>query len=213
MIRALSLVIVLVSFASPNPGWNYVTSKWDQGQGFTFAYDPGFVTFSRRGTIRLSATPVENPMSWHGGGVYRNIQPYGHIEIMAKLPKGQGLWPALFLFDYDTQREIDIFEMIDPACQNLQFTVHDARNAAQINYEYAGTVDLSRAYHRYGLWWEPDRLIFYLDGQALWETNQYVPSEAMDLYLVLSAGGWAGNPDALTPNPAYFDIASVKVWH
>jgi hypothetical protein len=209
----LVLVFILTPTILTYPGenWHDVTSVWDQGKGFTFTYDPAYVAPFGRGGVVLSAAPSENEMSWHGGGIYQNIQPFGYIEIVAKLPKGAGLWPALFLFNYDDRREIDIFEMIDPACKNLQFTVHDARNAAQVNHEYIGKVDLSKSYHRYGFRWTSKQLTWYLDGVKIWQTDQYIPQEPMYLYLALSAGGWAGLPDANTPRPAHFYIKSVSV--
>lgn len=203
------LILTVSNLAYPG-NWQYETSAWNNGPNFIFTNDPSLVYPLRGSGVRLAAQP--SAFGWNGGTIHQAVGPYGYYEIYARLPKGQGLWPALFLFSFADQREVDIFEMIDPDCQNLQMTVHDAWNAAQINQEYVGKVDLSRAYHRYGLRWTADSLKFYLDGKQIWQTDQYVPSEPMDLYLALAVGGWAGLPDASTPNPAHFDIQYVRTW-
>jgi beta-glucanase (GH16 family) len=195
--------------------WSRLNLTYDQGEGLTLVYDPldEYYVPNDPWGIRLKAKRISS-MVWHSGGFGNNLGwsfQYGYAEIIAKLPKGKGLWPAFFLFT-DTQEEIDVFEMIDVNCKNLMLSTHTTGNSSTGNFEYQGNVDLSLDYHRYGITWDSSIMEWWLDGERIWYQTTRIPTVPMKIYLALSVGGWAGNPDENTPDPAYFDIKSLKIW-
>ena len=56
---------------------------------------------------------------------------YGRVEIKAKLPKGRGTWPAIWMLPTDNayggwpnSGEIDIMEHVGYDQNNVHFTLH-----------------------------------------------------------------------------------------
>jgi beta-glucanase (GH16 family) len=62
--------------------------------------------------------------------------------------------------------------------------------------------------------WEPERLIFYLDGVERHRVEgPMVPSKKMYLLLNLAVGGdWPGAPNGATPFPSSLAIDYVRVY-
>ncbi len=120
---------------------------------------------------------------------------YGRIEIKAKLPQGQGVFPAFwtlgsdFTLDGDVASdqgygwarcgEIDIMEFIggtDGALTNKQVwqTVHTDDGTSEDNAKLAGQAYTLQTdgnfyddYHIFGLNWSPNKLEWYVDDQIV----------------------------------------------
>ena len=107
---------------------------------------------------------------------------YGRIEIKAQLPKGDWLWPAIWLLPADetyggwpASGEIDIMESRgnDASCVtggNNKFasTLHwgpawDANGYEQTTQQYTSAESLADDFHIYGLEWTADRIKTYID--------------------------------------------------
>ncbi len=140
-------------------------------------------------------------------------QAYGYFEIRAQLPKGQGLWPAFWLYDAssETLEEIDVMENLGKDTTTYYSTVHD--NAGhEFGHSYHG-VDLAQGYHRYAVKWTPEAVIFYLDDVPVYKVTGNAVSRPMALFVNLAVGGrWPGNPDRSTPFPSYFNVDYVRAW-
>ena len=69
-------------------------------------------------------------------------------------------------------------------------------------------------YHVYGMYWEPGRIVFYIDGQKTEEyKNDRVASVASYILLSNQLGGWGENTNIrgdLLPATMYIDY--VRVW-
>ncbi|WP_374329898.1 family 16 glycosylhydrolase [Aestuariivirga sp.] len=173
-------------------------------KGQTFPYTSGMVTTGRDYSETRAA---------------RAQFTYGHIEIKAKIPRGKGLWPALWLLPSTLKSlpEIDIMEVLGDTPQQLHLHFHylDAGGKAQQPGETVTTVDLSAGWHVYGLTWDPDVIRWYLDGKEVWSftDKRYIPSAPMYLLMNLAVGGdWPGAPNALTKFPSRFSVDYVRVW-
>jgi beta-glucanase (GH16 family) len=138
-------------------------------------------------------------------------QRYGYFEVRAKLPRGKGLWPAIWLLPADLTwpPEIDIMESIgDP--HRVYVTVHS--KAVQSN---SVPVDVpGDGFHTYAVSWDPRAIVWYLDGA---ETARQPTPADMDkpMYLIanLAVGGqWPGAPDASTTFPAELQIDYVRIY-
>ncbi len=145
---------------------------------------------------------------------------YGYVEVRAMVPKGQGLWPAIWLLPADQQPlpEIDAMEILgnDPKTVNMDFhylnndgTVEDSSST------WTSSIDLTTGWHTFGLDWEPDRIVWYIDGVQRREFTQkeLIPNKPMYLLINLAVGGdWPGNPNSSTLFPSTFQVDYVRIW-
>jgi beta-glucanase (GH16 family) len=144
---------------------------------------------------------------------------YGYFEVRARLPRGRGLWPAIWLLPIDGTwpPEIDIVETVGHEPAHLYGTLHYGTEAAPQRRQpvaIAGAFDSSAGFHTYGVDWQPDRITWYYDGRKVGETRNEVRDQAMYLIVNLAVGGaWAGEPDAATRFPASMVVDHVRVWH
>ncbi len=69
-------------------------------------------------------------------------------------------------------------------------------------------------YHVYGMYWEPGRITFYVDGEKTWRyENQRVGSIASYILLSHQLGGWSGNANIYDPSfPATMYVDYVYTW-
>jgi beta-glucanase (GH16 family) len=174
-------------------------------RGRTFPYTSGMVTSGRYYADPRSATGFE--------------ATYGFFEIRAKIPAGQGLWPAFWMLpsSHDSLPEIDIMEVLGHAPTLLELHLHrrDKNGEKRSAAKTVATKDLSNGWHVYGVDWSPDRIVWYLDGQEVWRFSERetIPNEPMYLLINLAVGGsWPGNPDGTTRFPARFEIDYVRAW-
>jgi beta-glucanase (GH16 family) len=159
-------------------------------------------------------------------------QTYGYFEMEAKLPKGKGTWPAFWLLNHDAadpyRPEIDILEAYAGGGANSGWSDDNMNPTAFASTVWpngingggaAGTKtfqnlgDLSSAYHKYGLKWEPNKITFYLDGREMYAVNASMSSR-MYILLDLWYGSASGNPDGSTPTGKgnAYDIKYVRAW-
>lgn len=171
----------------------------------TYEYSSGMVTTGRRTYDRTPPTKFEFQ--------------YGYAEIRARVPAGQGLWPAFWMLPARqvSLPEIDVMEVLGHEPEELHFNFHyrDAEGQKQNLGTSMKTADLSDDWHVYAVDWSPERIIWYFDGEERWryEEADHVPHEPMYLILNLAVGGiWANAPDASTKFPADFLIDYVRVW-
>jgi beta-glucanase (GH16 family) len=98
---------------------------------------------------------------------------YGRIEIRAKLPRGRGTWPAIWMLSTDwkyggwpTSGEIDIMEHVgyDPGV--IHGTLHSEKynHVKRTQQEGMLTVpDCQDAFHVYAVDWTENQIDFYID--------------------------------------------------
>ena len=144
---------------------------------------------------------------------------YGYVEMRARLPGGQGLWPAFWLLhqtDHQNRPEIDVVEMVgrDPNTVYQTYHYFENSNLRSTPSFTVGGQNFSSDFHTYGMRWEPGRITWYVDGQ---ETNRFdsgnVSSEDMYLLINLAVGGvWNGDADDSTPSPARFTIDYIRAY-
>jgi beta-glucanase (GH16 family) len=158
---------------------------------------------------------------------------YGRFDVRAKLPKGQGLWPAIWMMPTDehyggwpNSGEIDIMELLGHAPNKVHGTLHysDPRKG----HDHHGTNLTLRAgtfadgFHVFRLDWEPRAIRWYVDDQLYqtqtnWQTRSASFPAPFDqrfhLILNLAVGGnWPGNPDAATVFPQAMVVDYVRVY-
>lgn len=141
---------------------------------------------------------------------------YGRIEIRAKLPKGQGLWPAHWMLPDDGSwpPEIDIMELVGSQPDNVVMSLHSGQwpDLESQTMDHLGP-DFSAGFHTFALEWEPDELRWYVDGNQQFSTGADVPQKAMYIILNTAVGGhMPGDPDDTTVFPQMHRIDYVRVY-
>lgn len=143
---------------------------------------------------------------------------YGTLSIQAKLPKGPGLWPALWLLPNTRPAagqlaayEIDLMEELGRDPHTVYFTVW--HGASHMSCTYHGP-DFSAAYHTFTLIWSPGRAQWLIDGVRRCTIRHDISNQAMFLLMNVAIGrasNWGGAPNAATHFPQEMDVNWVRV--
>ena len=156
---------------------------------------------------------------------------YGRIEVKAKLPKGKGVWPAIWMLPthwkyggWPKSGEIDIMENVGYLPDSLYGTVHTSAFNHVIGTQKVGAVmrkDLADSFHVYAIEWTADSIAFFLDNEKYhtFENNKSGPmhrpfDQAFHLLLNVAVGGNWGGKFGIdeTIFPQRFEIDYVRVY-
>lgn len=206
--------------SSLNPS-RWSTQYGSGGGGEKQYYGPNAFKISNSILSITAAKTPANGYPYTSGIIHTKgkfAQEYGRFEILAKLPKGKGFWPAFWLLPAkpDFPVEIDVFENLGKDTHTIYMSNHyKGTNGSNqhITIPYTSPVDLSAGFHTYTLDWTATRLTWYLDGKQLYTTTQHVPHEPMFMIANLAVGGtWGGYPDASTAWPGIMQIQWVRAF-
>lgn len=97
---------------------------------------------------------------------------YGKVEVRAKLPFGEGTWPAIWMLGSNIRTvgwpacgEIDIMEHWGHNHSNVQSAMHTPSSSGNTTNHGAQTIaDVSTAFHVYGVEWDEEEIVFTVDG-------------------------------------------------
>ncbi|MBS1508499.1 MAG: glycoside hydrolase family 16 protein [Bacteroidetes bacterium] len=107
---------------------------------------------------------------------YKGDWTYGKVEVRAKLPRGKGTWPAIWMLSTDwkyggwpTSGEIDIMEHVgfDPGV--IHGTLHSEKYNHIKGTQQEGKVtiaDCQDAFHVYAIDWKEAQIDFSIDGKV-----------------------------------------------
>ncbi|MBA6152504.1 glycoside hydrolase family 16 protein [Gelidibacter maritimus] len=153
---------------------------------------------------------------------------YGTIEVRAKLPKGKGVWPAIWMLGSDISEvgwpqsgEIDIMEYVGKNPHEIHTTLHTPDSHGQsINSQVTTIENVEDGFHVYKSEWTKDFIKFYIDGVLVYTFSPEVKNDStwpfdkpFYLLLNLAVGGNFGGPE-VDDNifPQEFSIDYVKVF-
>lgn len=174
------------------------------------------LTASQTSTNGTTQNGQPKTYAWRSGIVttFKSLDiTYGYFQVTARIPKGDGLWPTLWLLPQSEAwpPEIDFQESIDSNTYSTSDTFHPAAGG-QYQLTYNSPTDLSVGWHTYAVDWEPGSITWYVDGhQVFTHTGSNVPSQPMYLLANLAVSG-AYPPTASTPSTASLDIENVQVY-
>jgi len=158
---------------------------------------------------------------------------YGRFEIRARLPAGQGIWPAMWMLPTDSEYggwpssgEIDIMELVGHEPARVYGTLHYGKPHASEgrHYDLPEGATFADDYHVFALEWEPGEMRWYVDGyhyqtQTQWFTSSrkgaYLASFDKRFHLVINVavgGAWPGYPDETTVFPQSMIVDYVRVY-
>ncbi|MGL1903518.1 MAG: glycoside hydrolase family 16 protein [Fibrobacterales bacterium] len=153
---------------------------------------------------------------------------YGKFEARAKMPGGNGTWPAIWAMS-DTESygswpksgEIDIVEFLGKDPRRVNFTihcdtyVHSKGNAIEAHSEID---NLTTEFHTFGMEWTPDEIRGYVDGVQYYTFknegkgwNSWPFDKEFYWLINIAMGGWGGAIDDSTL-PARMEVDYVRVW-
>ena len=158
---------------------------------------------------------------------------YGRIDFRAKLPKGNGLWPALWMLPNDdtygtwaASGELDVMEARGRLPGATSGAIHfggqwPANTYIGGDFSFSNGQTIDSDYHVYSVVWEEDNIKWYVDGKCFFKatndqwysngapSNNNAPFD-QEFYIImnLAVGGWFDG--GVTPGPG--DIpASMQV--
>lgn len=159
---------------------------------------------------------------------------YGRFDVRAKLPEGQGLWPAIWMLPTDWEYggwaasgEIDIMELLGHEPWKVYATLHFGGEWPNNRKSPSGVFELnqgtfSQDFHVFTLVWEPAAFHWYVDGEhyhteTQWSSDgQPYPApfdKRFHLLLNVAVGGnWPGDPDLSTIFPQTMEVDYVRVY-
>ncbi len=158
---------------------------------------------------------------------------YGRYDIRAKMPYGQGLWPAIWMMPTESvyggwaaSGEIDIMEYLGHDSRIVYGTFHYGGSTP--NNKQSGTSytlpngSFYADYHLFTLEWDTSEFRWYVDGnlyqtQNDWYTeNQLYPAPFdQKFFIILNVavgGNWPGSPDETTVFPQEMIVDYVRVY-
>lgn len=155
---------------------------------------------------------------------------YGRIDIRAALPKGKGLWPALWMLGKSISTvgwpkcgEIDIMEMVGG--NNADNTVYGTLHWDNANQHasYGGNTKLASGifadeFHVFSIVWDEKKIIWLLDDKQyhIIDTTPAGLSEIQEefflIFNVAVGGQWPGSPDGTTEFPQQMTVDYVRVF-
>lgn len=154
---------------------------------------------------------------------------YGRIDIRAVMPKGQGIWPALWMLGNNITSvgwpkcgEIDIMEMVGGNGRENQThgTVHWDNNGhvhAGGSYTLASGI-FADAYHVFSIIWDATLIKFLVNDIQFYQIN-ITPDHMTEfhhefffVFNVAVGGNWPGSPNATTVFPQQMKVDYVRVF-
>ncbi|MDC7220849.1 MAG: glycoside hydrolase family 16 protein [Spirochaetales bacterium] len=264
--RACLFLCLFAACQSPPPVEDYTTGEewtlvWaDEFDGSEldrekWSYDVGghgfgnhelqYYTFEDNLQVKKGLLTIEARKEKYKGNPYTSSKiwtmgkagwTYGRFVMRARLPQGQGIWPAFWMLPMDPYAmkwpaggEIDIMEMVGHEPATIHGTVHYGDP-----HEYKGGKitlkegQFSDDFHIFSIEWEPGKITWFLDGEPyysqtewfskdLYNREEYAYPAPFDkdfmIILNLAVGGeWPGPPDSTTPFPQTLEVDFVRVY-
>ena len=163
---------------------------------------------------------------------------YGRVEVRARVPEYQGLWPAFWSMgnnistvNWPASGEMDILERVNgPQTADVnQGSIHGT-GFTGVNlgttYQFPAGQTASD-WHTYGMIWKPGSVAYYIDDPAhpyaAYTTSSlsglsgavwpFDAGQSNFLLINLAVGGsWPGSPNSTTVFPSELDVDYVRIY-
>lgn len=217
--------------------WSYQTGAGGWGnnelQNYTNRIDNTIVS---NGTLKIIAKAEV-----YGGANYTSARirtinkgdwRYGRMEMRAKLPIGQGIWPAFWMMptenvygSWPNSGEIDIMEYLGHQPSITYGTIHTQSAVAGVSAYSSSSYTLPAAngtfasgFNVFAIEWEPNEIRWYVNN-VLYATKTPTTlspwrfTELFHIILNVAVGGnWPGAPNASTIFPQQMEVDYVRVY-
>ncbi|MGV3459259.1 MAG: glycoside hydrolase family 16 protein [Flavobacterium sp.] len=152
---------------------------------------------------------------------------YGYIEARAKLPVGQGIWPAFWMLGSNIKQvgwplagEIDILEYVGKEPHMVFTSLHTKDSHGEtINTKKTPFANIEEGWHTYAINWTKDKIEFFVDDKSVYtfapenKTTKVWPFDQPFYFIVnVAIGGNFGGPavdDKIFPQEYMVDYIRV----
>lgn len=156
---------------------------------------------------------------------------YGRIDVRAILPKGQGIWPAIWMLGanypdvgWPACGEIDIMELLGHLAGTVHGTAHWGIDWPNWTHQGSSTSiypeNFDEEFHVFSIDWSEDNIDFIMDDEVFFNINPsmmngqpYPFNNPFFFILNVAVGGnWPGYPDETTTFPVFMAVDYVRVY-
>jgi len=217
-------------------------SKWGYETGFVRNDEKQYYTLERTQNVRQEAgnLVIESLKEDFKGAKYtsasintldkKSFDGDIRVEVKAKLPKGKGIWPAIWMMGANIKQvgwpkcgELDVMEFVGHTPGKIFGTLHwsDRAKAKDDSHMSKGSSmmvsDLNTSFHVYSLERKGKTISLFIDGKNLLTftapTTAYENTFTGPLYLLLNTavgGSWGGEiDDSIFPQQYLIDYVRV----
>ena len=218
-----------------NTAWNYETG----GSGWGNNELQNYTTSAKNSFLTNGYLVIEARKETVGNNDYTSARlqtlgkkefTYGRVDIRAKLPKGKGIWPALWMLGaniattpWPASGEIDIMEVLGHEPNKTYGTIHWGNvgsGSTHIGKDYSlPSGDFSQSFHVFSFIWTADKMEWLIDDVKFYtafksEVNGNYPFDKPFFFIlnVAVGGNWPGNPDASTVFPQRMIVDYIRMF-
>ncbi len=156
---------------------------------------------------------------------------YGRFEIRAKLPRGRGTWPAIWMLPTDwvyggwpNSGEIDIMEHVGHDMQRIHGTIHTKDFNHMLGTQIGSSIvagGVDTAFHDYAMEWRPHRIDVFMDGVRYFSVTDngtgfgaWPFDQRFHLLLNIAIGGTWGGLEGVDDSifPQRLEVEHVRVY-
>lgn len=152
---------------------------------------------------------------------------YGTLEVRAKLPKGKGLWPAIWMLGNDIDDntwpacgEIDIMEYVGRKPGVIYTSLHTPDSFGEtINSRQTYIENIEEGFHLYKMNWTSNKIEFFIDNEMVYafapktKNKETWPFDKPFYVLInMAIGGNFGGPeidDSIFPQEFIIDYVKI----
>lgn len=225
--------------------WTRRVQRFASAQGGYVKYtDSDLNTYVSDGTLKLASLRVDGTDDSYTCSYIHTADSmtfvYGIAEIRAKLPTGNGVWPAFWCNNSNTSteayQEIDIFEMFPGVTNRLEFAMHkwwrdyDSKTLRAVSghesfmgkrgYEIVELADenIGDDWHTIGMIWTKEKIQITFDGYVC--TEKSITGEGTAFFhspvhfILNNFCGYSDTsvPDENTPFPNIFETDYIRLY-
>lgn len=209
----------------PNCGWGNNELEYYRENNTSFS--DGYLVIRARKESIGGMSYTSSRISTKGKRAFK----FGRVDIRALLPRGQGIWPALWMLGSNISSvgwpkcgEIDIMEMIGGGSGRDNKTYGTAHwdqsgyKSSGGNYTLTDGKLLSDEFHVFSIEWTATSITWYIDNVQYYtlDTSGAAMDEFRnDFFIIINlavGGNWPGNPDATTVFPQRLVVDYIRVF-
>jgi Glycosyl hydrolases family 16/Calx-beta domain len=197
---------------------------WGNNELQTYTKDPANIQVAN-GVVTITA--LNNVGNYTSARIKTqgnvNVQ-YGRIDVRARLPRGRGIWPAIWMLgenitavNWPACGEIDIMELVGHEPQKVHGTVHYSSDGYKTSTGSTSLSagDFSDEFHVFTIIWEKNKITWYVDNKSFKTFDVTVATFNKPFFFILNlavGGNWPGPPDATTVFSQEMVVDYVRVF-